>query len=94
MPPPSSIATERRLQAWGGVLWPSFLVACLATLLLFAFVDPLQLARAGAPGHAPSRELACTLGFFAVWAITAASSALTLCLVRPRAPADDDEPLG
>lgn len=88
---------RRRLQIqhWGVVLWPSFVAAGLATVVFFAFVDPLKLRDISFPGHAISRELGYTVGFFLFWALTASASAVTWYLLRPM-PGDDDEevPLG
>lgn len=95
-PPYAPPGTRRRtlIQYWGAVLWPSFIAAGLACAVFFAFVDPLRLRDISFPGHAFSRELGYTLGFFMFWAVTALSSAVTGWLLRPL-PRDDDElPLG
>lgn len=87
---------RRRLliQQWGAVLWPSFVAAGLACAVFFAFVDPWRLRDITFPDQALSRELGYTLGFFMFWSVTAAASAVTGYLLRPR-PRDDDElPLG
>ncbi len=61
------------------ILWPSFLLAGVLEMLVFSLVDPHDL-------HWPamlqdlSRQAVYTLGFFAFWAATAASSALTVLL--------------
>jgi hypothetical protein len=75
---------ETLARNWGTVLWPSFLVACAAELLVFALLDPRELAVLGRPLQA-DRMLVYALGFFAFWVIGAASSALTLALARPAA---------
>ncbi|WP_315389334.1 hypothetical protein [uncultured Stenotrophomonas sp.] len=95
-PQNDSTGTRRRtlIQHWGAVLWPSFIAAGLASVVFFAFVDPLRLRDISFPGHAVSRELGYTLGFFMFWAVTAMASAVTGYLLRPL-PRDDDElPLG
>lgn len=89
-----SVRHERRLQHWGVVLWPSFVAAGLASMVFFAFVDPLQLGRISFPGHTLSRELGYTVGFFMFWAVTAAASAVTCYLLRPIGAHEDDVPLG
>jgi len=67
------------------VLWPSFLVAVLAEFAIFALVDP---AAVHLPGDEPlSRPAAYTIGFFTLWALAAASSALTLHFARGPVPA-------
>ena len=61
------------------VLWPAFTAACILELVVFAFVDPHDLARTGlAPGW--SRQAVYTAGFFVFWAIAAVSSTLTAVL--------------
>ena len=91
---PSS-SRQRLIQHWGAVLWPSFIAAGLACVVVFAFVDPLRLQAISFPGMAISRELGYTAGFFMFWAVTALSSAVTGYLLRPM-PNDEDEelPLG
>ncbi len=71
------------LQRWGAILWPAFLLAGVATMVFFAFVDPEDLASISFPGRELSRELGYSLGFFMFWALTTASSALTWLLLRP-----------
>lgn len=61
------------------VLWPAFLMAGAAEVLLFAFIDPQDIHVHGAP-LGWSREAIYTVAFFALWGITAASSALTVFL--------------
>lgn len=65
----------------GLVLWPSFLAACAAELAFFAVFDPVDLHAFGAP-HELGRVTVYTVGFFAFWAVAAASSALTIWLAR------------
>ncbi len=96
LPPPADALDKRlrQLQPWGVILWPSFLIAGLASGVFFAFVDPLHLRDISLADIVLSRGLGYTLGFFLFWAITAASSAVTWYLLRPLAPSDDEEPLG
>jgi hypothetical protein len=68
-------------QRVGWVLWPSFLVACAAELMFFSLFDPSDLHLFGHPVEA-DRMLVYTLGFFALWALGAVSSALTVFLAR------------
>ena len=58
------------------ILWPSFIVAGAAEGLFFTAFDPQELILFGEP-VAWSRTAVYSLGFFAFWAVTAASSALT-----------------
>ncbi|HDS0947912.1 TPA: hypothetical protein QDZ34_001122 [Stenotrophomonas maltophilia] len=92
---PSSGRRQRLIQQWGAILWPSFVAAGLASVVFFAFVDPLRLQAISFPGSTISRELGYTAGFFMFWAVTALSSAVTWYLQRPMSDGDDDElPLG
>lgn len=92
--PSPSDPRRQRIQQWGAVLWPSFVAAGLASMVFFAFVDPLQLRAISFPQHAISRELGYTLGFFMFWVVTAMASAVTWYLSRPLPADDDDVPLG
>jgi hypothetical protein len=73
--------TDSFAQRLGWVLWPSFLVACGAELLIFSLLDPRDLHLFGRPLEA-DRMVVYTLGFFAFWAMGALSSALTVFLAR------------
>jgi hypothetical protein len=70
-------------QRVGAILWPSFFAAGVATMVMFAHVDPLVLRDMTFPHLPISRELGYTLGFFAFWCATAASSLFTWILLRP-----------
>ena len=60
------------------VAWSSFLVACIATMLFFAFIDPAVLADAlNHPRWLPNRMGSYALGFFLFWFIAASAAALT-----------------
>ena len=61
------------------IAWPAFLMAGVLEMLVFALVDPHDLHWFGQP-LALSREGVYTLAFFAFWAVTMASSALTTLL--------------
>ena len=58
------------------ILWPSFIVAGAAEVAFFSAFDPQALLIFGEP-VTWSRTAVYSVGFFAFWAITAASSALT-----------------
>lgn len=77
-PPPLPLA-----QRIGAILWPSFFAAGVATMAFYAFVDPIALRDMTFPELPMSRGLGYTLGFFAFWAATAASSLFTWILLRP-----------
>jgi hypothetical protein len=73
--------TDTFSQRLGWVLWPSFLIACIAELAFFALFDPTDLHLFGVPIEA-ERMPVYTIGFFAFWAIGAVSSGLTVFLAR------------
>ena len=63
------------------ILWPSFLMAGVASAIVFALVDPLDVMFLG---HLQASRLTVyTLGFFVFWVMAALSSALTL-RIAPR----------
>lgn len=71
-----------RIQRCASVLWPSFLVAGVATAAFFMWFDPIDLL------HCSGRLRDCRLGaytggFFLFWLTTFASSALTCWFRRP-----------
>ncbi len=76
--PPRSVS-----QRLGAILWHSFFAAGVATMVCFAFVDPMDLRDLTFPELNISRELGYTLGFFMFWAATCASSLFTWILLRP-----------
>ena len=58
------------------ILWPSFLMAGLASAVVFALIDPLDVSIFGY--IRPEREILYAFGFFFFWLITALSSLLTI----------------
>ena len=70
-------------QRVGAILWPSFFAAGVATMVFFAFVDPLQLRDMTFPGVELTRSMGYSIGFFMFWLATAASSLFTWVLLRP-----------
>lgn len=69
-------------QRLGAILWPSFVLAGVATMVLFAFVDPVELHAISFPDWHFGRTAGYTIGFFMFWAVTAASSFTTWVLLR------------
>ena len=70
-------------QRIGAILWPSFFAAGVATMVFFAFVDPLALRDISLPQLPITREAGYTIAFFLFWAATAGSSLFTWILLRP-----------
>jgi hypothetical protein len=64
------------------VLWPSFLVAGVATIVTFTAFDPAEIS-ACIGGPEISRIGAYSLGFFLFWLMTSLSSLLTCYFQRP-----------
>lgn len=64
------------------VLWPSFFMAGIATVIFFAVFDPHEIL---APTWFPnlSRVGAYSVGFFLFWCLTASSCLLTCYFQRP-----------
>ncbi len=73
---------SRNRQAVAIVVWVSFLVAAVATMLFFAVFDPEELAGAIDEGLTIGREAGYAVGFFFFWILSAACSGLTAWLVR------------
>ncbi|MDK2123931.1 hypothetical protein [Parachitinimonas caeni] len=69
------------------ILWPSFVAAGALNCLFFALFDPLELTVSGEPLFT-SRLLAYSLGFFAFWMFTAASSMLTVFFQKEKSQVD------
>ena len=70
-------------QKVGAILWPSFFAAGVATMVFFAFVDPLVLRDMTFPSLSMTRGLGYSIGFFMSWVATASSSLFTWILLRP-----------
>jgi hypothetical protein len=60
------------------VLWPSFLMAGVASAVVFAFIDPLDVAIFGY--IRPAREWLYAVGFFLFWLMAGLSSALSIAM--------------
>ena len=72
-------------QRVGAVLWPSFFAAGVATMVFFAFVDPLALRDLTFPDLPLTRELGYTIGFFMFW-LAKKPGASTLMATTPSRP--------
>jgi hypothetical protein len=62
------------------ILWPSFLMAGVLEMLVFAMVDPGALHGFGGTPLAWSASAVYTLAFFVFWGVIAAASAMTQLL--------------
>jgi hypothetical protein len=62
------------------ILWPSFIVACVAEICFFSVFDPVDFQLFGPLGL--GRRAGYSIGFFLFWVIAAASSGLTCFLQK------------
>lgn len=62
------------------ILWPSFLMAGVLEMLVFALVDPASLRWMGGDVLPLSATAVYTLAFFVFWAVVAAAGLLTRLL--------------
>jgi hypothetical protein len=67
---------------WMWIAWPSFLMAGVLELLVFALVDPQDMIWFGQHFEI-SRQAVYTLGFFVFWFIISVAGSLTLFLALP-----------
>jgi len=82
-PPPAGPAPRgRRGRQLAIILWCSFLAACGATLVAFAFLDPQAMHGGEVPQWWTTRLTVYGLGFFFFWLVAAIASALTLFMLR------------
>lgn len=63
------------------ILWPSFLVAGVADIILTTLFDPLEIMYQG-ESLIEQRIAAYTIGFFVFWLLGIASSAMTCYFQR------------
>lgn len=64
--------------------WSSFLTAAFATMLFFAWIDPLALSESTDLPLPDDRMTGYALGFFFFWMISAVSAVLCVYLIRTR----------
>jgi hypothetical protein len=74
------------------IVWPSFLVGAIAEIAFFAFIQPQDLYFFGQPVNF-SPLATYSIGFFAFWAICAASSIAT-CFFQRSGPDINSHPNG
>jgi hypothetical protein len=73
---------SRNRQAVAVVVWISFLVAAVGTMLFFALFDPVELSGIFDEDLEIGRETGYAAGFFFFWFLSAVCSAVTAWLVR------------
>ncbi|MGI9232684.1 MAG: hypothetical protein ACR2RD_03550 [Woeseiaceae bacterium] len=72
----------RDKQAVFTVVWISFLSAAIATMVFFAFFDPVELGSLVDDNLEFSRDAGYAAGFFFFWLLCALCSSVTAFLVR------------
>ncbi|MFK8014467.1 MAG: hypothetical protein AB8G17_03345 [Gammaproteobacteria bacterium] len=75
------------------VLWPSFLAACLGTLLFFAKFDATRLQQAFVFDVHLSDQAVYSVGFLFFWIIAVTASALSTWLIRTERRVNDFPPV-
>ena len=78
----SNSTTIPTIQRYIAVLWPSFITAGIATIILFTIFDPVEIA-ACVGGPEITRLGAYTLGFFSFWVLTSSSCLLATYFNKP-----------
>ena len=73
---------SRDKQAVFTVVWISFLVAAIGTMVFFALFDPVDLTGIFDDDLDIGRDAGYAAGFFFFWVLTACCSAVTAWLVR------------
>jgi hypothetical protein len=81
----SIMSSTPKIQRIIAVLWPSFLMAGVATILFFTAFDP-SVMLVDTPFAELSRIGSYTIGFFLFWLLTASSCLLTCYFQRPCQP--------
>ena len=81
---------SRNRQAFAIVIWISFLIAAISTMVFFALFDPVDLMSSLDLDLEFGREAGYAIGFFFFWVLTLVCSAVTAFLVRT-APKRDQQ---
>ncbi len=76
-----------RMTALVRCVWPAFLVAAVAEIVVFVAIDPLDLVIFGMPLQHASRTAVCSIGFVLLWCTGYGAAVLALFL----APGVPDE---
>ena len=81
-PPAETPQLGRRARGIAAIVWSGFLAAALATMLCFAFIDPLALRGGETPQWWSSRLHVYAIGFFFFWLVGLIAAALAWQLAR------------
>lgn len=80
---PPAATWSARSQGIGVALWTSFLVACIETMIVFAFLDPVTLGFEGlSPSLAALRPMLYACGFFLFWSFAFIAAGLTAYMLE------------
>ncbi|MDH5392819.1 MAG: hypothetical protein OEY11_06490 [Gammaproteobacteria bacterium] len=71
-----------KIQRIVAILWPSFVVSGIATILFFTLFDPVEII-ACIGGSDISRMGYYSIGFFMFWLLTSLNSVLTCYFLKP-----------
>jgi len=93
---PAQRRWSHRSQRIASTVWPSFMVAVIASMIFFSLFDAELLGLAMMPERDFSALTGYGICFFFFWIIALLSSSTTLFLrrTRRRRTNDDEEPLG
>jgi hypothetical protein len=86
--PLAATVWSTRSQGIGVAVWTSFLVACIESMIVFAFLDPVTLGFEGlSPSLAALRPMLYGCGFFLFWSFAFIAAGLTAYMMEtnPRA---------
>ena len=90
---PAAAPWSPRSQGIGVALWTSFLVACVETMIVFAFLDPVTLGFEGlSPTLAALRPMLYGCGFFLFWSFAFIAAGLTAYMMETSPRADSTAP--
>lgn len=71
-----------RVQKVVAVLWPSFIMSSIATIVFFTLFNPIDMLTCN--GYSDVSQMAAyTIGFFLFWALTGSSCVLSMYFQRP-----------
>ena len=73
---------RRRQRDFAYAAWASFLMACAASVVFFAAVDPEVLSGNNTLHWEIGRQAGYAIGFFGFWLLTASTAAFAIWLVR------------
>ena len=64
------------------VLWPAFIIAAAASVIVFGLFDPLDLISIASVSLPANRMAGYAAGFFFLWAVCALAAAMAIFMLR------------